>query len=333
MKILVIRFSSMGDVILTSPVVRCLKQQLPGVEVHYLTKKQQALLLEANPYIDRLHLLEKNGEKALIEVLQALSFDVVIDLHHNLRSMRFKLALSGKKYSFKKLNFRKWLLVRWKQKDQHLPHVVDRYLAAFADLGVKNDGRGLDFFIPERCSMPAATFEPALAEPFVAFSIGGQHATKKLPAHKIAEICRSIEQPIVLMGGPEDAAVADQVLANCPHPRLFSSCGKLNMGQSADLLRQASLVISHDTALMHLAAAFGRKTLAIWGNTVPQLGMTPYLAQAAPAAEHFEVAGLSCRPCSKIGFSSCPEKHFRCMELQNSAAIAQSTQEWFKKHK
>lgn len=322
----------MGDVILTSPVIRCLKQQLPDVELHFLTKKQQAVLLEANPQVDQLHLLEPGQEHAMIQKLQAIQFDQVLDLHHNLRSMRFKLALSGKKSSFQKLNFQKWLLVRWKKNLMPAKHIVDRYLATAAHLGVKNDGQGLDFYVPENCKLSAVEFSPFLAAPFVAFSIGGQHSTKRLPTDKIVEICRQITAPVVLMGGPEDAEVAAEVLAACAKPQLLSSCGRLNMGQSADLLRQASLVISHDTALLHLAAAFKRKTLAIWGNTLPALGMSPYLPSSAPKAVDFEVAGLSCRPCSKIGFDRCPQHHFRCMRDQNSEMIAMVANNWIAQH-
>lgn len=329
MKILLIRFSSMGDVILTSPVIRCVKRQLPDVEIHYLTKSANYELLRANPYLHKIHLLDGAAEKVIAQ-LQKEQFDYVIDLHHNLRSWKFKRALSGKKYSFNKLNWAKWLRVQFKIDLLPRVHVVDRYLAAVQRLGVQNDGKGLDYFIPEDAQMPAAEFSPVLTQPYVAFSIGGQHQTKKLPQDKIALICKQISHPILLMGGKEDAAVAEAVMAQCGEKPIVSSCGSVNINQSASLLQQAAVVISHDTALMHMAAAFGKKIIAVWGNTIPELGMYPYVPQHPENAASFEVKGLSCRPCSKIGFSSCPEGHFNCMEQQNFTAIAQQAVKWVK---
>ena len=329
MKILIIRFSSMGDVILTSPVIRCLKLQLPDAEVHYLSKSANYELLRANPYLHKIHLLDVEADKVIAQ-LQKERFDYVIDLHHNLRSWKFKRALSGKKYSFNKLNWAKWLRVQLKIDILPRVHIVERYLDAVKALGVKNDGQGLDYFIPEDSQMAAPEFSPLLAQSYVAFSIGGQHQTKKLPQDKITAICRQIPHPILLMGGKEDAKVAEAVVASCPGQSIVSSCGAVNINQSASLLQQAAVVISHDTALMHMAAAFGKKTIAVWGNTIPELGMYPYLPQHPEHAASFEVKGLSCRPCSKIGFSSCPKGHFNCMQQQNFEAIARQAVKWVK---
>ena len=328
LKILIIRFSSMGDVILTSPVIRCLHEQLPGVEIHYLTKSSNYDLLRANPYLRHIHLLESD-ESTLIAQLQKERFDHIIDLHHNLRSMKFKRALSGKAKSFDKLNFEKWLLVNFKINRMPELHIVDRYLATVAALGVKNDSKGLDYFIPEDGKLQAADFDPSLANGYVAFSIGGQHATKQLPKAKIIEICKLLDFPILLLGGKEEQQTASEVVEACAGQAVVSACGKVGINQSADLVRQARVVISHDTALMHLAAAFNRPTLAIWGNTVPAFGMYPYLPQHPERFENMEVLGLSCRPCSKIGHKSCPKGHFNCMQLQDSALIAQRARYWF----
>lgn len=328
LKILIIRFSSMGDVVLTSPVIRCLHEQLPGVEIHYLTKSSNYELLRANPYLHRIHLLDVNEAK-MISSLQKERFTHIIDLHHNLRSLKFKRALSGKSKSFEKLNFKKWLLVNFKLNRMPALHIVDRYLATVASLGVTNDERGLDHFIPTDGQLNAADFDSMLANGYVAFSIGGQHATKQLPQTKIIEICKLIGLPILLLGGKEEQQTAAAVVAACTDQAIVSACGKVSINQSADLVRQARVVLSHDTALMHLAASFQRPTLAIWGNTVPALGMYPYLPQHPDRFENMEVLGLNCRPCSKIGHKSCPKGHFKCMQLQDSAFIAQRARHWF----
>ena len=94
---------------------------------------------------------------------------------------------------------------------------------------------------------------------------------------------------------------------------IHNGCGRYSLHQSASLLRQAAFVVSHDTGLMHIAAAFGQRIYSIWGNTVPEFGMYPFRTEY----EALEVPGLPCRPCSKIGFAQCPQGHFRCMRAQN----------------
>ena len=151
MKFLVIRFSSIGDIVLTTPVVRCLKKQVVTAEVHYLTKKSFAKIFEANPYIDKVHYLE-NDLNAVIASLQQEDFDYVIDLHNNLRTKKVKQALKKQAFSFTKLNIQKWLLTALKINKMPAIHIVDRYLQTLESFGVKNDGAGLDYFIPKtRC--------------------------------------------------------------------------------------------------------------------------------------------------------------------------------------
>ncbi len=307
-KILILRFSSIGDIVLTTPVVRCLKQQIPGAEIHFGTKKQFAGLLEHNPHIAKRHYLDKSLS-ALIGQLRAERFDVVIDLHNNLRTSMIKLALGVPSHSFDKLNWQKWLLVRWKVNMLPNVHIVDRYLATVLPLGVRPDGRGLDYFIPykdivERDWLPE-THRPG----FVAFAIGGQHATKRLPLPRLIELCQKINHPIVLLGGKEDAEIGQEIETALGNRLIYNACGKYNLNQSASLLEQARVVFSHDTGLMHIAAALGKKIYSIWGNTTPAFGMAPYKT----TFRLLENNDLNCRPCSKIGYDQCPLGHFRCM--------------------
>jgi ADP-heptose:LPS heptosyltransferase len=308
LKILILRFSSIGDIVLTTPVVRCLKQQLPGASVHFCTKKQFAGLLEANPYIDRRHYLDQSLP-ALIGQLRAERFDVVIDLHHNLRTSLIKLSLGVRSYSFDKLNWQKWLLVRWKVNLLPALHIVDRYMATVLPLGVQPDGRGLDYFIPYRDVVERDWLPVSHRRGFVAFAIGGQHATKRLPLPRLIELCRKIGYPVVLLGGREDEPTGQSIETELGKHLIYNACGKYNLNQSASLLEQARVVFSHDTGLMHIAAALGKKIYSIWGNTTPAFGMTPYKT----AFRLLENNDLGCRPCSKIGYDRCPLGHFRCM--------------------
>ncbi|MCR5888828.1 glycosyltransferase family 9 protein [Hymenobacter sp. J193] len=323
MKILVLRFSSIGDIVLTTPVVRGLKQQVPGAQVHFATKPGFRSFLEPNPYIDKVHCLTGSLRKLVAE-LRAEKFDFVVDLHHNLRTALIKAQLGVKSAAFDKLNGRKWLLVNLKIDTLPRTHIVDRYLAAAASLGVRDDGRGLDYFIPAKDEVDVAVALPAgFRAGYVAFAIGAQHATKRLPTEKITELCRQLGQPLVLLGGPEDEPTGQlvaQALA-AGGPAVFNACGKFNLNQSASLVRQARAVVSHDTGLMHIAAAFGKKIVSVWGNTVPEFGMYPYRTEF----EALEVRGLPCRPCSKIGYAKCPQGHFRCMRDQDFSQLSLGT--------
>ena len=291
-------------------MIRCVKQQL-AVEVHYLTKASFAGLLESNPYVDRVHTIDKDVDHALVQKLRAEQFDFVIDLHNNLRTLRLKSALKVPSKSFPKLNVQKWLLVTFKVRRMPDVHIVDRYLETVKHLGVENDGEGLDYFIPEGSLVELNRLPETHASGYVAVVIGGQHATKMMPLAKLIEVCHALKSPVVLLGGPEDAAKGEAIL-DAIGPQVFNACGKFKLDESASLVQQALWVITHDTGLMHVAAAFKKRIVSVWGNTVPELGMHPYLPDAG--SKMVEIKNLSCRPCSKIGFSKCPKKHFQCMD-------------------
>ncbi|HDR51817.1 MAG TPA: glycosyltransferase family 9 protein [Mariniphaga anaerophila] len=313
MKYLVIRFSSIGDIVLTSPVVRCLKNQVIDAEVHFVTKSRFACLVNQNPYIDKVHLLTGNIND-LIARLKEENFDYIIDLHHNLRSSRIKSRLKCPAFTFNKLNIEKYLLVNFKINRLPEIHIVDRYLETLSVFDVVNDGEGLDFFIPEQENFNLKELPEEFRKGYIAFVIAGTRATKKLPEQKAAEICNSIDFPVILLGGEQEQEAGESILRQSKG-NVLNFAGKVGLNQSASLVRDASLVLSNDTGLMHIAAAFNKKILSFWGNTVPAFGMTPY--NAHPASEMMEVAGLKCRPCSKLGYRKCPKKHFKCMEDQN----------------
>ncbi|WP_394990521.1 glycosyltransferase family 9 protein [Emticicia sp.] len=300
-KFLILRFSSIGDIVLTTPIVRCLKLQFPNAEVHFTTKKQFKVIVENNPYIDKYFLLEKSLNR-LIKDLQSEDYDYIIDLHNNLRTSIIKFRIPAKSFSFDKLNFKKWLLVNFKINIMPNIHIVDRYLKTVESLGIKNDNQGLDYFIPDRDNV-------VINEVFVAYVIGGQHFTKKLPTHKIIEICELSHTKVILLGGKEDFETGE-IIQKALGKKVINACGSYNLNQSASLLQQAEYVISHDSGLMHMAAALKKRIVSIWGNTVPAFGMYPYLTDY----KLVENNNISCRPCSKIGYSKCPKGHFKCMQ-------------------
>ncbi len=308
-KILIIRFSSIGDIVLTTPVVRCIKEQKPNIEIHYLTKKAFKGILENNPHITKIHIIEKDVKEIAAE-LKKENFDFVIDLHNNIRSFQAKRLLSKPSSTFKKLNFKKWLLVNFKINTMPNIHVVDRYLKTAEQLGIISDSKGLDYFIPEKDEVKISSLPHTHQNGYIGFVIGAKHFTKKLPTEKIISVCKKLNHPIVLLGGKEDAMRASEI-EKVVGANIYNACGIYNLNQSASLIKQATKIISHDTGLMHIAAAFKKEIISVWGNTVPAFGFTPYLPDIK--SKIVGVKNLSCRPCSKIGYDKCPKGHFKCM--------------------
>lgn len=320
-KFLVVRFSSIGDIILTTPVVRHLKQQVEDSSIHYLSKSAYSSLLEANPYVDRVHLYEGNM-KACIASLKKEGFDYVIDLHHNIRSARIKYALKRMDFTVHKLNWPKWLYVNLKIDRLPDRHMVDRNLDTIRTFIDTRDDMGLDYFIPAESEISLQSLPPSFRKGYVGLSIGAQHETKKLPHESLVRICQKLDYPVIILGGPEDRARGDSLVSALPGKEILNGCGQYSIHQSASLVKQSRLLITHDTGLMHIGAAFRKKVISVWGNTVPRFGMYPY--RPDPSSLSFEVDGLSCRPCSKIGYQKCPRKHFRCMLDQDLDGIVRA---------
>jgi ADP-heptose:LPS heptosyltransferase len=322
-KVLIIRFSSIGDIVLTTPVIRCLKIQSPDTEIHFLTKKQHHSILSENPYISKIWQFEDNFSE-LIPRLKAENYDFVVDLHKNIRSGFVRSKLGKPSASFPKLNFRKWVLVNMKINILPDVHVVDRYFLAVRKLKIKNDGEGLDYFIPRAEEVDLSGILSERQKDYIAFSIGGKHITKIFPEEKIISLCKKTEKTVFLLGGVEDKDRAERIISHCGS-NVINSCGKYTINQSASVIRQSGNVITNDTGLMHIAAAFRKPVISIWGNTVPAFGMYPYLPEEfIHNSKIQEVKNLSCRPCSKLGFDLCPKSHFRCMNDQDVDAILKS---------
>jgi ADP-heptose:LPS heptosyltransferase len=326
LKFLIVRFSSIGDMVLTTPVVRCLRKKYPQATIHYLTKKKFAGIVQSNPYLDKVFLLEDNFNKTIRE-LENEEYDHIIDLHHNLRTLRMKNALREIPFhSFNKLNLKKWIYTNFKINQMPEKHIVERYMATVQSLGVVNDGLGLDYFIPENEKIKEGDIPFSHLQGYVAIAIGAAHNTKKLPVEKLKELVEQIKYPIILLGGKEDFLNGEKI-AESDTVKIYNACGKFSLNESADIIRNSKLVISHDTGLMHIAAAFKKNILSVWGNTVPSFGMVPYKTNY----EVFQVNKLWCRPCSKTGFDKCPLGHFKCMNEQSIGAIAESADSFLRK--
>ena len=308
-KILVIRFSSMGDIIYTTPVVRCLKLQLPDSEIHFLTKQQFRYIYEKNPYLDKLHILKPKLKDTIAEIKKE-QFDLIIDLHNNLRTSIIKLSTGLPSSTYKKDRLRKWLGLKLKWSALYpKEHLVDRYLKAVKFLGVVNDEKPIDYYVAQEYQLEDL-LPASHANDFVAFIIGATHFTKRMPVEKVIEICQNIKEPIVLMGG-SDVLENAQAIQLAIGERVYSTCGKTNLDQSVFIVSKAKKVIGFDTGLTHIAEAFDMPLVSIWGSTAPELlGVFPYKITNSLEAG----IELPCRPCTKFGREACPLGHFKCMK-------------------
>jgi len=305
MKVLVIRFSSIGDIVLTTPVIRRLKTQL-DVELHFLTKKSFESVIQHNPYIDKLHLME--GEiDGLIDNLKSENYDFIIDLHNNLRTARLKRKLGVPSAAFPKYNIEKWLYVNFKINRMPDVHIVDRYMEAAKSLGISDDGKGLDYFISND-DRNAASDIP-FQSPYIGLVIGGNHPGKMLPIEKLEEFCGKVDIPVVIFGGPEDRERGEYLESQFVD-RVWNSAGKYKLNESVALLDTCEVVVTHDTGLMHIAAALHKKVISIWGATVPEFGMYPYRPQESIIIEPHNVWD---RPYSKLGDNKWYKPNFKGM--------------------
>lgn len=334
MKVLVIRFSSIGDIVLTTPVLRCIRAQRPDIELHYLTKSQYGPILSPNPHIHKIHYLEDDLAR-IIPQLKTERFSYIADLHHNIRTARVKAALETESRAFPKLNTSKWLRVNLRVPVMPDRSIVERYFEAVQPLGIHNDGQGLEYYIPEISKTTNDDIPTSHWTGYVACVIGGSYNTKKFPVAKWKAFCAQVPYPVMLLGGPEDREEGRQIAEGDPI-KIYNSCGKFNLAESADLVRRSRVVVSNDTGLMHIAAAFGKPVISLWGNTSPDLGMFPYYGgnnlkdRVSPLSVLMDNRKLYCHPCSKLGYDRCPHRHFRCMNELDVGTIVENVKKFWK---
>ncbi len=321
LKILVIRFSSIGDIVLTFHALRCLREKHPTAEVHFLTKSTYKDLLLASTFHDKTLFFE-GDLKQTKRAIRKENYSHIIDLHNNLRTRLLTIGIRGVHLSrFNKLNWEKWLFTRIKKNRLPNKHLVERYIDAFGELGVLNDSNNTLFFVPNEFKIELNRYD-LKENAFLAIAMGAQYSTKKFPVSSLIKVLESYDLPIVLLGGEAENEHGQKIQAAFPQKKIYNLCGELSLLASASILAQAKTVLTNDTGLMHIAAMFDVPIVSIWGNTVPAFGMSPYRPGNEKSVKIHEVLGLNCRPCSKIGYQECPKGHFNCMEKQDLSAIA-----------
>ncbi len=315
----------MGDLVVTTPILRALHEQL-GAEVHLVTRAAFAPIVAHAPYVHQVHLW---GDGA-VGLLRAEAFDLVVDLHGSIRSHLLRMRLGVESIGFRKRNLEKTLLSRGIDL-LGAEHLVDRYFGAVHTIGVTDDEAGLDYFTTKAELGRAGVLTEAFSEGYVAIVLGATHFTKRMSAELVAGILMGSPKPVVLLGGSDVVALAEEVLAKVTGqeaPRVLNLCNALELRDSIAVLAKAAAVVAGDTGLMHVSAALRRPMVVVWGNTSPAIGMYPrYPIHALGLYRNAEVLGLECRPCSRIGFPACPRGHFRCMLDQRADKIVAQLEE------
>jgi heptosyltransferase-2 len=243
---------------------------------------------------------------SLANELRKIGFDAIVDLHKNVRSFLLSALLLKIPYQINKFTAERKHWVKTKINTLPQKHIVERYFDALVNLDIKNDPEGLDFFIPKDQEIIPADY--GIEGPYVVYAIGGQHITKVLSYPKMIELCDRLSAKIVLIGDSWDANFGERLAILFPD-KVINLCKQTSIGQSASLMKQSEYVISHDSSMMHIAAALKKKIYVIWGSTHKGFGMYPYQTEYVS----LEMANLPCRPCSTQGTNVCPLGHFDCM--------------------
>ncbi len=293
-RILVIRLSSFGDVLLTTPLLRTLKKNDPTIHIDFLVRAPFSAMLENNPHIDRLILFNK-ADKSHEMALRDIRYDLVLDLQNNARSNRLKKTLQFERWSaYNKQRIARFLFIKFGKKGFNLP--VRSVQQRYADTcGVVLDDPKPNFVLGEKYRVPNLT------EPYICVAPGAAHATKQWPVEQYIAFLKHITKfQIVLLGGAAEAETAKQIADQITCVNLV---GKTNFAETASLLASAKGLACNDSSIMHLAYGLSVPTVVFFGFA-PQANFVKIL----------ENSTLACRPCSHIGYKSCPKKHFKCMK-------------------
>lgn len=305
-KILIIRLSSLGDVLLTTPVFRSIKKSNPKIEIDFIVLREYYDAVKYNPNISKVFPYIKNGDnKKIFEELIKRNYDLIIDLQNNNRSAGIVQSLSKPVAKFYKPTLKKFLLVHFKiNLFKEIYSIPERYSQSFNE--IKLDEKGLELFIPEEIK-PQINF----SENVIGFCPGSKHYTKMWPAEYFIELGNKLiadGNKIILLGGKDDKLICNEISS-----KIIGStnlCGEDNLQQIAADMKSCKLILCNDSGLMHATSAVNVPLIAIFGSTVKEFGFFPYKSRCLV----LENNSLSCRPCSHIGRNNCPQKHFKCMK-------------------
>jgi len=325
--ILIIRFSSLGDIVLASPLIRTLRATYPNARIDFLVKSEFAPILQHNPHLSSIIELKTSDRDELKEfkkTLHSVRYDAIIDIHNNLRS-RYLRLLSGARF-VRVVNKRvvaRWMLIHFKKNFyRNIVSVADRYMETVKGFGVHDDGEGLEVFFPEDAKTTVASlmskFKLERYDQVIGFAPGARHFTKRWLPERFVELgvrlASTGRRKIFVFGAKEESEycgdIAQMINSRCNASVAENLAGAISLLETPPALDYCHTIISNDTGLMHLAVARKRRVIAIFGSTVQEFGFFPQ------GTEHnvIERADVPCRPCTHIGQASCPQGHFRCMK-------------------
>ncbi|MDT8324479.1 MAG: lipopolysaccharide heptosyltransferase II [Bacteroidota bacterium] len=321
-KILLIRLSSIGDIILTTPMLRVLKARYPEVQLHFAVRREFSDLLRRNPHIDRLIAVDTaQGTQALRALnlkLTGEQYDAVFDLQNNFRSRLLRNGLSRSMQAIDKRQWRRLLLLKTGiNLYRDIDPVPDRYIETAARYGLAHDHRGPELHLDvdlrgnARLKLRAAGWRDH--RPLIGLCPGARHYSKRWPAARFAALASLLLArgcDIAVFGAEDERETADALQRLHPE-RVHNCCGRLSLMENAAAMEHCAVVFANDSGLMHMATAVGVPVVAVFGSTVREFGFAPYQSPSAVV----EIAGLSCRPCTHIGRARCPKKHLGCLRL------------------
>jgi len=309
LNILVIRLSSFGDVILTTPVVRALRHRYPRSTIDFLVMDCFREAIDGNPDISRILEFKRSEYKGLAGIirfsrgLKPAKYDLVIDLHAKLRSHLICKVLGTRTLRYSKRSLWKSLgvrlrLIRYRTDDT----IVNNYFRPLGTLGIAPGPETLSFAFSQHDLTTVAAYAD-----HIVMAPGAANATKKWPAEYFGQLGRLLNSKIVLIGGPEDVQELEAIRQRIGPDICDNLAGRFNLKKSGALLSIARFTITNDSGPFHLARAGGRPVFVIFGPTDP--GMFTFNPN-----ETLIYAGEPCAPCSLHGDPRCPKGHFRCMK-------------------
>jgi heptosyltransferase-2 len=314
-RVLIIRLSSLGDILLTTPLIRSINNKYPNLQIDFILKEQYLEVLQFNPYLSRIFKYPAGPQekRQLFKTLRKNKYDLVIDLQNNLRSFRLRWLLNAPAVKFNKKSLSKFLLVHFKyNRLQDAGPIPGRYARALGNFRL--DSEGLDFDIPRSTTSQLTDFNR-----YIGFAPGSRHLTKMWPRQYYADLGNLLMSKgylIVLFGGKSDLQICYELSAKIPGS--INLCNEDKIFNTAIDMKKCRAVVANDSGLMHLACSLKIFVLAVYGSTVKEFGFMPYRCKSSV----LENIGLYCRPCTHIGRDTCPENHFRCMiELSPQSAF------------
>jgi lipopolysaccharide heptosyltransferase II len=306
--ILIIRLSSLGDIILTTPLVRELRKKYPDARIDFVVRKEFADIVEQFPWVSNIHILDTSKGTEEIQRLRSElrknNYTHILDLHNNFRSKKLRKGLGGKLHIINKRSFKRWILVKTKiNLFKNEPDIVGRYFETARELGITDTGLG-------------ATFGKEYEKPSikkVALCPGAKHWNKRWLPEYYATIAKDLianGYHIEFFGSKDETEYVNAIASQLSQDRITNLCGKLSLAELPNKIAECSLAITNDSGLMHVASALGISTIAIFGPTVRELGFMPRNKNVAI----IENINLDCRPCTTIGLDHCPKGHFKCIK-------------------